>query len=220
MPCAVLGPPFAGGQIVNVPSQSGGLLEALAEVVKGKALSVNEAGTSGVQQMTNNGFGRFMQQSGPALREILSPGKFGSMMKVGEDLTRANRSVNAVKGNEPTKRNRSRYCIPNPTRCCSSSITTRCSANRATALRLVQGSSAGTVTSCACRTAPRACTLSSSLGSAASRPSAPWGSNCSSTTRLRATSSSAGTVAGITAMSHPHVIEGTLSYRIIFTSKL
>ena len=68
--------------------------------MKGKALSVNEARISGVNQMTNNGFGRFMQQSGPALREILSPGEFGSMVKVGEDLTRANRSVNAVKGNK------------------------------------------------------------------------------------------------------------------------
>ena len=85
---------------VDDPAALAGLKRAVAEVVKGKALSVNEAGTSGVNQMTNNGFGRFMQQSGPALREILSPGEFGSMVKVGEDLTRANRSMNAVKGNK------------------------------------------------------------------------------------------------------------------------
>ena len=77
-----------------------GLKRAVAEIVKGKALSVNEAGTSGVNQMTNSGFGTFMKQSAPALREVLSPAEFGSMVKIGEDLTRANRSVNAVKGNK------------------------------------------------------------------------------------------------------------------------
>lgn len=77
-----------------------GLKRAVAEVVKARALSINEAGTSGVNQMTNSGFGRFMQQSAPALRELLSPAEFGTMVKVGEDLTRANRSMNAVKGNK------------------------------------------------------------------------------------------------------------------------
>ncbi len=77
-----------------------GLKRAAAEVVKGKALSVNEAGTSGVNQMTNSGFGRFMGQSAPALRELLSPDEFGTMVKVGETLTQANRSVAAVKGNK------------------------------------------------------------------------------------------------------------------------
>lgn len=77
-----------------------GLKRAVAEVVKGKALSVNGAGTSGAQQITNEGFGRFMQQSAPALRQILSPAEFGTMVAVGEDLTRAARSVNSVKGNK------------------------------------------------------------------------------------------------------------------------
>ncbi len=52
-----------------------GLKRAAAEVVKGKALSVNEAGTSGVNQMTNSGFRPLHGTERPGAARAAEPGR-------------------------------------------------------------------------------------------------------------------------------------------------
>ncbi|MFG1179009.1 hypothetical protein [Xanthobacter versatilis] len=74
-----------------------GLRKAVADYMTQRLKSYTEAGTSGQNLLKSDTFQRFVDQSAPVLRKVLSEQEVGTLRAIAADLNRANRSVASVR---------------------------------------------------------------------------------------------------------------------------
>lgn len=79
------------------PDGIAGLRKAVAEHINAKLMTNAEAATSGTNLISANAFQNFVKQNRDTLRQVFTPQEVEMMGRIAEDITRANRSVTAIK---------------------------------------------------------------------------------------------------------------------------
>ncbi|MCV9940899.1 hypothetical protein OIU35_31500 [Boseaceae bacterium BT-24-1] len=79
------------------PDGIAGLRRAVADHINSKLMTNAEAATSGTNLISANAFQNFVKQNRDTLRQVFTPQEVEMMGRIAEDITRANRSVTAIK---------------------------------------------------------------------------------------------------------------------------
>lgn len=79
------------------PEGIAGLRRAVAEHINTKLMTNAEAAASGTNLISANAFQNFVKQNRDTLRQVFTPQEVEMMGRIAEDITRANRSVTAIK---------------------------------------------------------------------------------------------------------------------------
>lgn len=79
------------------PEGMAGLRKAVADHINSKLMTNAEAATSGTNLISANAFQNFVKQNRDTLRQVFTPQEVVMMERIAQDITRANRSVTAVK---------------------------------------------------------------------------------------------------------------------------
>lgn len=79
------------------PEGIAGLRKAIADHINSKLMTNAEAATSGTNLISANAFQNFVKQNRDTLRQVFTPQEVEMMGRIAEDITRANRSVVAIK---------------------------------------------------------------------------------------------------------------------------
>lgn len=79
------------------PEGMAGLRKAVAEHINSKLMTNAEAATSGTNLISANAFQNFVKQNRDTLRQVFTPQEVAMMDRIAQDITRANRSVTAIK---------------------------------------------------------------------------------------------------------------------------
>jgi len=81
----------------STPEGIAGLRKAVAEHINTKLMTNAEAATSGTNLISANAFQNFVKQNRDTLRQVFTAQEVEMMDRIAQDLTRANRSITAVK---------------------------------------------------------------------------------------------------------------------------
>lgn len=84
-------------RVRNNPDALDGARRAIVDYIQNRFISNTEAATSGENLIRSDQFQQFMKTKQAALREFFTPDQIDGMVRIADDLNRANRSISAVK---------------------------------------------------------------------------------------------------------------------------